>query len=54
MEPNQDRACLLCEVVLPEYEDTIIRQTRLIKQLQQIIDDLNDSNRVRHGDPVQS
>jgi hypothetical protein len=49
MEPDQDRNCLLCEVVLPEYEDTIIRQERLIKQLQKIIDILNDRDSARHS-----
>lgn len=49
MESDQNSNCLLCEVVLPEYEDTIIRQERLIKQLQKIIDILNDSNSLRHS-----
>lgn len=50
MEPDQERNCLLCEVVLPEYEDKIIQQARLIKQLQQTIEDLkNDNDGKRHG-----
>lgn len=40
MEQNN---CLLCEVVLPEYEDTIIRLKLKIQLLEQIIKD-HDSN----------
>lgn len=50
MEPDN---CLLCEVVLPEYEDTIIRQKKLIKQLQEIIESLkNDRDSARHSNSV--
>jgi hypothetical protein len=50
MEQNN---CLLCEVVLPEYEDTIIRQDKLIKQLQEIIEQLkNDSDSTRHSNSL--
>ena len=40
MEQNN---CLLCEVVLPEYEDMIIRLKLKIQLLEQIIKD-HDSN----------
>jgi hypothetical protein len=50
MEPNH---CLLCEVVLPEYEDTIIRLTNRIKHLEQIIEQLkNDRDSTRHSNSV--
>ena len=39
MEPNH---CILCEVVVPEYEDTIIRLTNKIEQLKQIIEQLKN------------
>lgn len=53
MESDQDRNCLLCEIVLPEYEDKIIQQALLIKQLQQTIEDLkNDNDGKRHGAAV--
>ena len=45
--------CLLCEIVLPEYKDTIIRLKAKIKHLEQIIEQLkNDSDSTRHSDPV--
>lgn len=53
MEPDQNSNCLLCEVVLPEYEDTIIRLTKRIKHLEQIIAQLkNDSTSSRHSDSL--
>lgn len=52
MEPDH---CLLCEVVLPEYEDTIIRLTNRIKHLEQIIAQLKDDrDSARHSNPIQS
>lgn len=55
MEPDQNRNCLLCEVVLPEYEDTIIWLTNRIKQLEQIIAQLkNDRDSARHSSPAGS
>jgi hypothetical protein len=53
MEPDQNSNCLLCEVVLTEYEDTIIRLTNRIKHLEQIIAQLkNDSDSTRHSASV--
>ena len=53
MEPDQNSNCLLCEVVLPEYEDTIIRLTNRIKHLEQIIAQLKDDrDSARHSNPV--
>jgi hypothetical protein len=46
MEQNN---CLLCEVVLPEYEDTIIRLTNRIKQLEQIIHETREETGEEEG-----
>lgn len=42
MEPDQNNNCLLCEIMLPEYEETIRRQIRQIQHLKLIIEQQRD------------
>jgi hypothetical protein len=42
--------CLLCDILVPELEEAVARQSKQIKELKQIIENLkNDNDGKRNG-----
>jgi hypothetical protein len=41
--------CLLCDILVPELEEAIIRLNKQNKELKQIIEDLKNDNDVNQG-----